>query len=101
MAALGSPITGAVRTPDGKGYWILEAAGAVHGYGDAANQTGQGIGSENFADGSASAIFTDSFGDGYGISDKYGDIETFGGAPNDGGMGNTNLNGSIIAATGF
>jgi hypothetical protein len=97
----GSPITGAVRTPDGKGYWVLDAAGDVHGYGDAANQSGQGWGSDNFDNGTASAIFTDSFGDGYGVSDKYGDVETFGGAPNDGGMGNTNLNGSIIAASGF
>jgi hypothetical protein len=97
----GSPITAAVRTPDGNGYWILDAQGTVHGYGDAANQTGQGVGSDNFDTGEGSALFTDSLGDGYGVSDQRGDIETFGGEPNDGGMSNTNLNGSIIAASGF
>ena len=95
----GWPITSAVRTPDGGGYWILDAAGDVHGYGDAAN-----LGSVSGVDPSgngASAIFTDIPGDGYGVVTQNGTVVAFGGVPDYGGMQNTNLNGSIIAATGF
>jgi hypothetical protein len=96
----GSPITSAVRTPDGQGYWILDAAGTVHGYGDAAN-----IGNDTNVDPSdsdpANAIFTDETGDGYGVVGALGGVTTFGGVPNFGGMQNTNLNGAIIAASGY
>jgi hypothetical protein len=95
----GAPVMSAVRTPDGLGYWILDAAGHVHGYGDApslGNITTDG----DFL-GITSAIWTDGLGDGYGVSALDGAVETFGGAPNYGGMYGTNLNGYIVAASGF
>jgi hypothetical protein len=95
----GAPVMAAVRTPDGGGYWILDAAGHVHGYGDAAN-LGNVTTSGSFG-GITSAIWTDGLGDGYGVSALNGSVRTFGGAPNYGGMQGTNLNGSIIAASGF
>lgn len=95
----GAPVTAAVRTPDGNGYWILDAAGNVHGYGDAANLGN--VSTSGAFDGITSALWTDSPGDGYGTSALDGAVKTFGGVPNYGGMENTNLNGSIIAASGF
>jgi len=93
----GNPVVSAVRTPDGGGYWILDSAGTVHGYGDAAN-----LGNANVSGyDSASAIFTDVAGDGYGIVTQDGSVTALGGVPNEGGLENTNLNGSIIAASGF
>ena len=92
----GYPVVSAVRTPDGKGYWILNSAGVVHGYGDAAN-----LGNESGIFYQTSAIFTDAAGDGYGIVTQNGKVEAFGGVPNDGGMDTSQLNGSIIAASGF
>ena len=96
----GSQITSAVRTPDGGGYWILDAAGNVHGYGDAPD-LGNYTNSSGAFTGIASAIFTDALGDGYGVAALNGKVTTFGGLPNYGGMQNTNLNGSIIAASGY
>jgi hypothetical protein len=95
----GAPVTAAVRTPDGKGYWILDAAGNVHGYGDAADLGN--VSTNGAFDGITAAIWTDSFGDGYGVSSLDGAVKTFGGVPYDGDMWGTNLNGSIIAASGF
>ena len=94
----GSPITSAVRTPSGNGYWILDASGTVHAYGDAASL---GNDDDSYGDNSASAIFTDIAGDGYGIATEEGELTTFGGVPNYGGMYGTTLNGSIIAASGY
>ena len=98
----GRPITGAVRTPTamaiGSSTPKAPCTGTAMRPTRVARAWARTISSDN---GTASAIFTDSFGDGYGVSDKYCDVETFGGVPNDGGMGNTNLNGSIIAASGF
>lgn len=95
----GAPIMAGVRTPDGNGYWILDAAGRVHGYGDAQNLGN--VQSHGGFSGITSAIWTDSLGDGYGVSALDGTVTTLGGVPNYGGMNNTNLNGSIIAASGF
>jgi hypothetical protein len=95
----GAPVMAAVRTPDGNGYWVLDAAGHVHGYGDAAN-LGNVQTSGDFS-GITSSIWTDQFGDGYGVSALNGSVTVFGGVPGYGGMQNTNLNGSIIAASGF
>ncbi len=95
----GSPVTSAVHTPDGKGYWILTADGTVHPFGDAGNfgsPAGQ-FGGLN----PATAIFATSDGGGYWVASANGTVENFGDAPNDGGMNGTNLNGSIIAATGW
>jgi hypothetical protein len=93
------PVTSAVRTPDGKGYWILFANGAIANYGDAGNfgsPAGQ-LGGLN----PATAIFTTSDGEGYWVAAADGGVQNFGDAPNDGSMLGTNLNGSIIAATGW
>jgi len=94
----GAPIVSAVRTPNGGGYWILDAAGNVYGYGDAAN-LGSAAGDAN--GNTASAIFTDAAGNGYGVTAQNGAVVTFGGMPNYGGMNGTKLNGSIIAASGY
>jgi hypothetical protein len=95
----GSPVTSAVRTPDGKGYWILTANGTVYPFGDAGNfgsPAGQ-LGGLN----PATAVFATSDGGGYWVVSANGTVQNFGDAPNDGGMNGTNLNGSIIAATGW
>lgn len=95
----GSAVTSAVGTPDGNGYWTLDAAGHVHAYGDAKN-----LGNDNNVNppsDSATAIFTDIAGDGYGVSDQFGGVAVFGGVPKDGGMDGTKLNGAIISASGY
>ena len=97
---VGSPVVSAVRTPDGRGYWILDAAGDVHAYGDAAD-LGSATGLVNNNGSAAAAIFTDTVGDGFGVAAQNGAVATFGGVPNYGGMDGTNLNGSIIAASGY
>jgi hypothetical protein len=88
-----------VRTPDGNGYWILFANGAIDDYGDAGNfgsPAGQ-LGGFN----PASAIFTTADGGGYWVAAADGAVVNYGNAPNDGSMLGTALNGSIIAATGW
>ena len=96
----GSPITSAVRTANGGGYWILDAAGHVHGYGNAANLGNDTNNVDPFGN-AASAIFTDIPADGYGVVTSDGTVQAFGGVPSYGGMQNTQLNGSIIAASGY
>ena len=95
----GSPVTSAVRTPDGGGYWILTADGTVYNYGDAKNY-GDAAGAYGGFN-PATAIFTTSDGGGYWIASASGAVDQFGDAPNDGDVAGTNLNGFIIAATGF
>jgi hypothetical protein len=84
-----SPVTSAVRTTDGKGYWILFANGSVDAYGDATNM-GAPVGQTGGLN-PASAIF----------STASGAVYSYGDAPNYGGMAGKQLNGAIIAATGF
>jgi hypothetical protein len=94
-----TPVTSAVRTADGKGYWILFANGTVDAYGDATNlgaPVGQTGGSNP-----ASSIFATSDGGGYWVASASGAVYNYGDAPNDGGMAAQQLNGAIIAATGF
>ena len=94
-----TPVTSAVRTADGKGYWILFATGTVDAYGDATNlgaPVGQTGGSNP-----ASSIFATSDGGGYWVASASGAVYNYGDAPNDGGMAAQQLNGAIIAATGF
>ena len=96
---VGTPVTAAVRTSDGNGYWILDSNGSVWSYGDAVSYgspAGQLVGS-NYA----SAIFATSDGHGYWIASATGAVLPFGDAPDDGSMAGTQLNGPIIAATGF
>ncbi len=96
---MGSPVTSAVRTPDGKGYWVLVANGTLYAYGDAVNEGSPG-GQFGGLD-PASAVFTTSDGAGYWIVSAAGAVDPYGDAPNDGGMAGTRLNGAIIAASGF
>src|ERR1019366_4265439 len=93
------PVTSAVRTSDGKGYWILYANGAVAGFGDAPNFTGP-IGAVGGLD-PATAITPTSDGGGVWIFSANGSVFAYGDAPNDGGMAGQHLNGAIIAATGW
>ena len=88
-----------MRTPNGEGYWILFANGAVANYGNAGalgSPAGQ-FGGFN----PATAIFSTSDGGGYWVGAANGAVENYGDAPNDGSMIGTKLNGSIIAATGW
>jgi hypothetical protein len=94
-----TPVTSAVRTADGKGYWILFANGTVDAYGDAANM-GAPVGQTGGFN-PASAIFATSDGGGYWVSTATGAVYNYGDAPNDGSMAGKQLNGAIIAATGF
>ena len=94
-----APVTSAVRTPDGRGYWILFADGAISNYGDASN-FGSPAGLLGGID-PATAIFTTSDGGGYWVASANGAVDNYGDAPNDGSMLGTQLNGSIIAATGW
>jgi hypothetical protein len=95
----GTPVTSAVRTADGKGYWILFANGTVDAYGDATDM-GAPVGQTGGFN-PASAIFATSDGGGYWISTASGAVYNYGDAPNDGSMAGTQLNGAIVAATGF
>ena len=93
------PVASAVRTPDGRGYWILFANGAVYAYGDA---TSYGSPAGQFGGlNPASAIFATADGGGYWVASADGSVESFGDAPNDGSMLGAPLNGSIVAATGW
>jgi hypothetical protein len=94
-----SQITSAVATPSGHGYWILDADGQAFAYGDAKPIGNTPPGSTGGAN-PASAIFATSDGNGYWVSDAQGKVFNFGDAPNDGDMSGTQLNGSIIAASG-
>ena len=87
-----------MATPDGRGYWILDAAGQVFAYGDAAPLGGLPAGAAGGLD-PASAVFATSDGGGYWVATAQGRVATFGDAPKDGDAG-TRLNGSIIAASG-
>jgi Peptidase A4 family len=93
-------VTSAVATPDGLGYWVLLNSGQVFAYGDAAKLGAPPAGSFNSLD-AATAIFATGDGAGYWVSSALGAVYNFGDAPNDGGMTGTQLNGPIIAATGF
>jgi hypothetical protein len=97
--AQGSPITAAVRSADGQGYYVLLANGTVDAYGSAVSRGGPtgAVGGLN----PASAVFTDAGGGGYWVASAQGSVFTYGDAPNDGSMAGTSLNGAIIAGTGF
>jgi hypothetical protein len=88
-----------VATPDGHGYWILDAGGQVFPYGDAANLGSVAAGATGGLN-PATAIFGTSTGNGYWVVDAAGEVFTFGDAPNDGDMSGQQLNGPIIAASG-
>ena len=67
------PVTSAVRNPDGGGYWILFANGAVAPYGDAGSY-GNAAGAFGGLN-PAAAIFTISDGGGYWIVSANGTVD--------------------------
>jgi hypothetical protein len=89
-----------VRTPDGQGYWILDADGQVFPFGSAGGHGSVPANSTGGLD-PAAAIAATSDGGGYWVTSAMGAVYTFGDAPYDGGMNGSHLNGPIIAATGF
>jgi hypothetical protein len=93
------PITAAVATPDGGGYWILEANGQVFPFGDATNLGSPPPGSAGGFDPAAS-MFATSDGSGYWVVTALGKVYNFGDAPFEGDMSGTQLNGAVIAASG-
>jgi hypothetical protein len=92
-------MTSATATPNGGGYWILDGAGQVFAFGNAASLGGMPAGSAGGLD-PASAIFATSDGGGYWVVTALGKVSSFGDAPNDGDMSATHLNGPIVAASG-
>jgi hypothetical protein len=94
-----SPLTSAVRTADGNGYWILFANGTVATYGDAAFMGA--IPGQTGGHNPATAIFATADGGGYWISSALGAIYSFGDAPYQGGMSDKQLKAPIVAATGW
>ena len=89
----------AVATPDGHGYWLLYANGAVTPFGDAAN-LGAPVGYVNSFN-PATAIFPTADGQGYWVATARGDVFSYGDAPYLGSMAAAGLNGLIIAGFGF
>jgi len=94
------PVTAAVRTPDGGGYWILFANGSLCSYGDAAYYGGLASGEAPSID-PATSVFTDDGSHGYWIATANGAVYPFGQAPNDGGMSQLAMNAPVIAGTGW
>jgi hypothetical protein len=111
-----SPITSAASYLNGAangttvgGYWILDANGQVFCYGNAVcsgstadGQYGSVPAGQAGGSNPATAIFADSPLDGsYWVTTAQGKVFAFGGAPFEGDMSGTALNGHIIAAAGF
>ncbi len=94
-----TPITSAVATPNGQGYWVLDGAGQVFPFGNAAALGSLPAGAAGGFD-PASAIFVTSDSGGYWVVTALGKVHTYGDAPNDGDMSGTHLNGPIIGASG-
>ena len=95
--SIAAPVTSAVRTPDGSGYWILTSDGSVFPFGDALTHGEVSVGGSN----PANAIFATSDGGGYWIGTANGSVFSYGDAPNDGSMAGMPLNAPIIAAVGW
>jgi hypothetical protein len=92
------PITSAVRTPDGGGYWILAGNGDVYGYGDARSLGGpSGLNGFDYA----SSIVSTSDGQGYWIVTSLGGVDPYGDATDEGDLLGTTLNAPVIAASGW
>ncbi len=89
-----------MATPDGGGYYILDANGQVFAYGDANGGLGNVTPGPTGGLNPATAIFATSDNGGYWVADALGKVFTFGDAPADGDMSGTHLNGPIIAASG-
>lgn len=93
-----SPVTSAVRTPDGKGYWFLYADGVASASGSAVNYGSlSGLGGAN----PATAVFATSDGAGYWVATGNGAVHPFGDAVFFGDMSAIHLNAPVIGASGF
>ncbi len=74
--AIQSPVLGIATTPSGEGYWLMEAAGRVHRFGDAAD-----VGSPSLAPGEYAISFdTTPTGKGYWIVTQKGGVHAMGDA---------------------
>jgi len=96
-------VTSAVRTPDGLGYWVLIVDGFVLPFGDAniyGATNGDALGSVTQQN-PATAIFATGDKLGYWIASANGSVYDYGDAPADGSMAGVQLNGPIVAATGW
>jgi len=93
------PAVDAVAAPDGEGYYILFANGAVANYGPGTVSAGSPVGQIS-TDDPATAIFTTSDGGGYWVVTASGQVFNYGDAPADGGVSALHLNGPIVAANG-
>jgi len=93
-----APVTSAVRTPDGNGYWVLYADGFVSASGTAVDYGSlSGAGGAN----PATAVFATSDGAGYWVATANGAVHPFGDAVFFGDMSAVHLNAPVIAASGF
>lgn len=74
--AIDSPILAVAATPSGEGYWLMEASGRVHPFGDAAN-----LGSPDLPDAEYGiALASTPTGRGYWVATQTGGIYTVGDA---------------------
>ena len=96
----GSPITAAVRSADGRGYFVLLANGTVDGYGDAVSLGGP-TGAVGGFEPRLRGVHRRRTAGATGSPRPPVPCSPTGTRPNDGSMAGTRLNGSIIAGTGF
>ncbi|MGI0156832.1 MAG: hypothetical protein ACREDE_11965, partial [Thermoplasmata archaeon] len=82
---LPAPAVGMAPTPDGQGYWVALANGAVLNFGDAPNH---GAAGGRLSTDTVAAIATTPDGQGYWLATAYGTVYTFGDA---GDFGNAQL----------
>ena len=98
LPAGSAPIVGIAATPDGHGYWVATAAGAVFGFGDAPSE---GSLPGDHLNAPIVGIAATPDGHGYWLAAADGGVFTFGTATFYGSLGNLHLNAPIvgIAAT--
>ncbi len=94
-----SPITSAVRTPDGGGYYLLAVDGGVFPFGDAVDFGTPTVGTEILT--AHTAIVATASGDGYWVAGADGGIDGYGFAPYDGSMAGKPLNAPVVGAVGW
>jgi hypothetical protein len=90
---LAGPVVGMAATPDGHGYWLATADGAVYAYGDAANYGSQPATRLNAA---VVAIAAAPGGEGYWLVSKDGEVFSFGRATAYGSTSNLRLSVPIV-----
>jgi len=91
------PIVGMAPTPDGRGYWLVDSAGDVYSFGDAAFHGS--LASVGESDRMVAGIAAAPGGGGYWIVDAAGSIFSFGTATFHGSMGGVKLNAPVIGMT--